>query len=48
MLNKDRKELDKLLKTRDPKEDGLKNHILWKKKYHENLLDYNYVFVLSI
>lgn len=47
MLKKDKKELDKLLQTRDPKEDGLKNHILWKRKYHENLLDYNYIHTLD-
>jgi len=47
MLKKDEKELDNLLKNRDPKEDGLKNNILWKKKYNNYLLDYNYIHTLE-
>lgn len=48
MLRKDSIALDKLLNERqDPKEDGLKNSLLWKKKYREKLLDYNYIHTLQ-
>ena len=47
MLKKDIIKLDQLLKYRNPKEDGFKNSIVWKKKYYEELLDYEYIDTLQ-
>jgi hypothetical protein len=47
MFKDDEKLLNERLKNRDPKEDGLKNYKIWKKKYKLELLDYNYVHTLE-
>lgn len=39
--------LNEKLKNIDPREDGLKNYKIWKKKYKMELLDYNYIHTLE-
>ena len=39
--------LNEKLKNIDPREDGLKNYKIWKKKYKIELLDYNYIHTLE-
>jgi hypothetical protein len=47
MFQDDEKFLNEKLKNRDPREDGLKNYKIWKKKYKMELLDYNYIHTLE-
>lgn len=47
MLKNDEDYLNEKLKDIDPKEDGLINYKIWKKKYKIELLDYNYIHTLE-
>lgn len=47
MFKDDEKILEERLKNRDPKEDGLKNQKVWKKKYKVELLDFAYIHTLE-
>jgi len=47
MNKNDRNSLDKLLKDYNPKADGLVKYKEWKKKYKNDLIDYNYIHTLE-